>query len=188
MAQGTRSRWVRAAAAGLGVLLCTGLVGCMNWDKPKDTKLGKQPGKGLPGTPSLDAAGNPVTKAGQTPYQFNGPGANLQQVGGVPPTPGMNGAPPRVGTTGLNTNTTGCVQPASYTNSNFASPGISAPVQPGVMPAATGAPNSPWGIGANPPPPQLGEPVPPLPPPASSTIGGDPFSPQPPGSPLAPRM
>ena len=52
MAQGTRGRWIRAATTGFGMVLCTGLVGCMNWDKPKDTKATKQ------ATPRPSASGS----------------------------------------------------------------------------------------------------------------------------------
>ena len=40
MAHGTRGRWLRVAATGFGVMLCTGLVGCMGWDKSKVTNEG----------------------------------------------------------------------------------------------------------------------------------------------------
>lgn len=174
MAQGTRVRWMRAVVAGLGVTFSTGLVGCMNGDKPKETKS-TTPKAGLPGTPTLPA-GNPggAAQAKWTPNggQFAGPGGNIQ------PNNFATGAPPRTGTNNLNTsagaNPYG-LQPAG-------APGvIGAPAQPGVQPSvlpAGGWPGGPVGAApftpaggavagygpASPPPPDL---IAPPPPPAS---------------------
>ena len=157
MAQGTRGRWLRVAATGFGAVLCTGLVGCMNSDKPKDTKVGtKQPGQGLPGTPTLPNGANGAamnrTPGGTGAYggtaigatgsgAFGGPGSNLiQQTGGVtgPTGAGLGATGPGRGATGQNVNT------GSGGTSNFGdnyrqyppgAPGvIGTPTVPGVGP------------------------------------------------------
>lgn len=129
MAHGTRNRVWRVAVAGFGAVLCGGLVGCLNTDKPKE-KVPTKPGIGLPGTPTLPPNGT-ATKSG-TPGAFAGAGANLQ---------------PRVGTTGANTNTSGGtgIQPAGGFGTQPG--GISAPTPPsGLQPGAPPAPkmSAPW--------------------------------------------
>src|SRR5262245_35552638 len=141
MAQGTRGRWLRVAASGFGVVLCSGLVGCWNMDKPKDSVGGGKPTPGLPGTPTLQPGmGNPAAnKTGQPGGQFTGTGANLQPSGGMQPGAGLGQT--RTGTNGLNTNMIGAVQPIDSRQppSNFG--GIGAPAQPGVtQPGGAGGP------------------------------------------------
>ncbi|MDY3559657.1 hypothetical protein R5W23_000668 [Gemmata sp. JC673] len=126
MAQGTR-RWVRLAATGLGMLVCTGLVGCMGTSKDKEkNKIGaKQPAPtpGLPGAPTIPP-GAMSRAPGANPYSTTG----IQQTGGV--------AQQRVGTTGQNTLTTpGVPQPNFGGPSNYGTPAttISPPGQPGIM-------------------------------------------------------
>jgi hypothetical protein len=191
---------MRVAATGLGVLLCTGLVGCMNSDKPKDIK--KSP-TGLPGTPTLPpgnagAMNNGVSRTGVngTNQPYAGPGANLQAGAYNSPAAGLGGGQQRYGTTGQNTlRNTGGVQPAGYTNYAPGAPGaINSPAMPGVMPAGGPAPFAPLGAAPTtpndrsvaaltPPPPSLplndAGPVPPLPP---SGLDGrpQPFNVQPP--------
>lgn len=149
MAQGTRGRWIRAATTGLGVMVCTGLIGCMNSDKPKDTKLAKQPAAGLPGTPTLPPGGA-ASRPGQFGgSQFTGSGANIQPTGGFG-TVGA-GAPGRVGTNGLNTNTSTVGQSQNWNQQNWpAQPGnpgtIGTPAQPGAFPSVQPA----GGVGAAP--------------------------------------
>jgi hypothetical protein len=184
MAQGTRWRWLRAATAGFGVMFCTGLVGCMNNDKPKDTKIAKQPGQpGLPGTVTLPPGGGAAAKTGQpgagqfgtnqygTPG-YGQPGGNVQQTGGF--GTGQPVGQQRYGTTGANTNNYNSVPPQNF---GPAQPGfggtIGAPSVPGqfnptpsVQPAGAGlgaAPHQPAGATAFAPPP-LDFPVPPVPP------------------------
>ena len=124
MAHGTRGRWVRVATTGFAVLLCTGLVGCMNSDK-KDTKLVNQPGPGLPNTTRLGPDGRPIAKAGMPAPHAGG----VQQAGGFGQT--------RYDTTGRNTNTGGTA-PQPYYSNNVNTPGqpgqITAPVQQGIVP------------------------------------------------------
>ncbi len=98
MAQGTRGRWVRVATTGFAVLLCTGLVGCLNTDKDKKKDLAKRPTPGLPGTPSIGPNGNAIGKTGPTNNQF-GTGTNtntgIVQTGGFnQPRPGGAGSLP----------------------------------------------------------------------------------------------
>ncbi len=139
MAQGTRGRWMRVAATGFGVLLCTSLVGCMNSDKPKD--LRKQ---GLPGTPSLSAtnpgAANARTRMGT--QQYGGPGANLQQGSPTSPAAGLGAGATRYGTSGTNSYNSGA-QPTNF-NTYGANPGqpgvIGSPTIPGQVPAGAGGP------------------------------------------------
>lgn len=184
MAQGTRGRWIRATTAGFGMVLCTGLVGCMNWDKPKETAKAKP---GLPGTPTLQQPnGVANNKMGQPPGQFTGTGSNLQQQ----PTfaTGTQGGPFRTGPTNTNTGTAGASQnwPAQPGN-----PGtIGAPTVPGasaspsVLPVGgVGGPvgaapyqnpgHSNTGVSfSSPPPPQL-DIVPPAPPAGHGAFGSE---------------
>ncbi|MBN9120685.1 MAG: hypothetical protein J0I06_16300, partial [Planctomycetes bacterium] len=149
MAQGTRGRWVRAAATGFGVVLCTGLVGCMNSDKPKDTKATRQPGPGLPGTPMLQPGAGAGAAANRTPQPglgqpYNGPGGNIQPTGGFGTT-GTSGSF-RTGSTGVNPLTTSVPQP------NFSAPPgapgtIGAPAQPGMYPSMQPSVLPVWGAG-----------------------------------------
>jgi hypothetical protein len=216
MAQGTRGRWLRVAATGFGVVLCTGLVGCMNSDKPKDTKVGtKQPTQGLPGTPTLPGGANGAamnkTPGGTGAYggtaigagsTFGGSGSNVMQAGGVtaPPGAGLGATGPR-GTTGQNTSSGGT---SNFGNNNYqqyppGAPGVigtptlpgTGPVQPaggvGMGPSSDrGAPSS---AAYAPPEPVL---PPPPPPGHSSAAGSDfggaalPVQPPPTLAPLAP--
>jgi len=137
MAQGTRGRWLRVAATGFGVVICTGLIGCMNTDK-KDTKItGKQPTPGLPGLQQIPPGGsgaNAMTRTG-APGTFNSPG--VQPAGGF--TPGAGAAPVR---TGLNNNTSGSSQQYNYGAAPGAPGMISAPARTGIDPPSV----SPGGI------------------------------------------
>lgn len=182
MAQGTRGRWVRTIVAGLGVTFSTGLVGCMNWDKPKDTKSTTPPKAGLPGTPTLPAGGNGGI-AGQPKWQvpgagqYTGPGGNIQ-----PNNNFATGAPARTGTNGLTTT-------AGGTNQNYGnwpptgSPGTVG--TPGVPGANSIQPIGGFGpVGAAPLQPSGGAvagygPTSPLPSPSDLTI----LPPAPPTSP-----
>jgi hypothetical protein len=188
MAQGTRGRLLRAAAAGFGVLLCTGLIGCadMNWAKLKDqqSKKAQQP---LPGMiPANGSAA--VNGTNPTPGAFGNPATNNR--------PGMfastTGTPAgRVPTTGNNTLTNGGIVPINY-ETQTPPGGFNAPVRPGVF-----TPNTP-SPGAYNQPPLAGEPVPPpappqipsqIPPPAGMVPGGDSFGPiSPPGAPVSPYL
>ena len=189
MAQGSRGRWLRVAATGFGVLICTGLVGCLNGDKPKDTKsTGKQPTPGLPGTPRLDAPGvgagtggtgaMNTPKGGQPTNQFTGAGANLQPGGGFAASNQF-----RPGTTGQNTLTSNPQQPINYGAIPAGGPPtLGAPAQTGVQPAGgpLGMTNPGPGAGgysaSSPPPPPLTDIVPPPPPlygsPSGTPSGG----------------
>jgi hypothetical protein len=191
MAQGTRNCWNRIAATGLGLLVCSSLVGCMNNDKHKDTKLTKQPTPGLPGTTTLpNNNANAKNNLPPNPY-----GAN---TGGIQQTGGFGQMRPGTGT-----------PPAPNWNVQPGAPGtIGAPTQPGtsfapsVQPGAPVAPPS-WGsnnTGTSPQPlatmsPSLPAhfdplPQPPAPPPGhvsasgSELVGGSVV--QPPLAPVAP--
>ncbi len=171
MAQGTRGRWVRVATTGLGVLLCTTLIGCMNTDKNKKDKLAtKQVTPGLPNTPMLGANGQPIAKNGAPNNQF-GIGGVIQQTGGVQP---------RVGSNGLNTNTGGTAQPnyQYYPNQPGAPATISPPGQQGFLPSVQ--PN--WN-GSNTSPVTPGNPLASAAPTFPAHL--DPLPPPPPGSPTA---
>ena len=178
MAHGTRGRWVRATAAGFGVMLCTGLVGCKDIDKPKDKVTVRQPSPGLPNL-------QPIGRTGQQPvnqqYPYGTPG--IQQTGGtgqMRPGTGMGGG---MQPTGTNFNTGGAQQynyPAQPGN-----PGsLGTPAQPGLVPSVgpvgalspaggpTGMPGpdyshpAPNAFASNPPAPPLTDlgPLPPRPP------------------------
>jgi hypothetical protein len=103
MPQGPRRGWVRAAFTGLGVVLCTGLVGCMNSDKDKfPPRIGtntKQPGPmpnapRIPGQPGSGGVGlGPAGQPGTNTFQPTGGfGANTGRMGGVPNTGPTNPA------------------------------------------------------------------------------------------------
>ncbi|AMV25082.1 hypothetical protein VT84_11850 [Gemmata sp. SH-PL17] len=135
MAQGTRGRWLRVAAAGLGMVLCTGLVGCMNTDKDKKDKLPtKQPSPGLTGTPLIPPGSQSISKTGGSPGfgSAYGNGSGIQQTGGAIPS--------RVGSSGVNTLSS---PPQTGLPSNFSNPSaqpgspgtIGAPAQPSFMPS-----------------------------------------------------
>src|SRR5438105_3063201 len=92
MAHGLR-RWVgRAAQTGLGLVLCTGLAGCLGNDKkPPVKQIGPPPGAtgrvGQPGTPAYPGG----TAAGLQPGA--GMGSGVQPAGGMYPTqPGQPGS------------------------------------------------------------------------------------------------
>lgn len=150
MAQGTRGRFVRTAAIGLGMVIGTGLVGCTGWDKPKETKATKAPGQGLPGTPTLPPSGGTAGAKWQpgTGSQFTGPGSMQQPNFATAGTAG--GFQP--GRTGINTNTgtAGGSQNWGQQNWNQPQPGhpgtVNSPVVPGVVPPVTPA----GGVGAAP--------------------------------------
>jgi hypothetical protein len=188
-------------------MLCTGLVGCMNWDKSKDTKATGQVKTGLPGTPKLQPNDGTASRTGQPGAgQFAGPGANLQQPGFA--TAGNSGGF-RPGTNGLNTNTAGQQnwnQP--WNNQPPGTPGmIGSPTPPGgisVQPAGGGVGAAPYqntggvSTAGYPPAPSLplDGPLPPPAPPLGGSHGGD-FAgaagqvqpPVPPGAgPLAPPL
>ncbi len=100
MPQGLRIGWVRTVFASLGVTLCVGLFGCDSTDKPKDSMATKQPGTGLPGTPTLQPS--PYGSSTSTTRPPTGYPAT-----GATGTTGTTGYP-NTGTTGYpNTGTTG---------------------------------------------------------------------------------
>ena len=193
MAQGTRGRWVRGAAAGLGVLLCTGLVGCMNTDKDKKDKLAtKQPGPGLPGTPPIGANGQSITKTGGAPaFGAGASGSGIQQTGGI--------TPQRYGSTGSNS-LTSPPQTFGNTSAQPGSPGTigapASPIVPSVYPSGSspiGAASPSGGFGSIPSnlkdplvsngPAFLETPPLPPPPPGSPTASGTQLAVQPPLAP-----
>jgi hypothetical protein len=138
MSQGPRRGWVRAVFTGLGIIVCTGLVGCWSADKDKDSipqKYGsntKQVGAGLPNTPRIP--GMPGS---------GGIGVNGQPTNnGLQPAGGFNAGGRTMGGTNFNTNPgaglgsgAGVVVPggpgASSSGSNFGAMG-----QPNLGPAS----------------------------------------------------
>jgi hypothetical protein len=101
MAHGLRSRWLRAMAVGLGVVICTTLIGCQNTNSSTAPKQQSTPTTGLPGTPMLPN-NSQTTKSTQPNGQFTGTGSNLQpQSGAYGQQTGMTG------TNGQPTNTSG---------------------------------------------------------------------------------
>jgi hypothetical protein len=185
MAHGTRNRVWRVAVAGVGALLCGGLVGCMNTDKPKD-KVTTKPGVGLPGTPTLTPGGSAKagtpTGSGLPAGNFTGAGAGLQQ--------------PRVGTTGQNTNTgtggTGIQQTGGFGTQPGLGAGVSPPSPPAsLQPGGPPAPSMPWPTNYPPTGTVPTNPVLPptdiTPPPPQGAPGASVLPPQPvPGAPTSP--
>src|SRR4051794_24176203 len=91
MAHGLRVRLRRAAWTGVGVFLCTGLVGCLNDDKPKPMSQppmakGSQPGGMNAARPGLNA-GNGYGNSNAN-VTTGGPGGMAPANGGYP-APGM---------------------------------------------------------------------------------------------------
>jgi hypothetical protein len=85
MSQGTRGRIRRAAIVGIGLLVGSGLTGCM--DDKKLPTANKSPGPGLRGTPTIDGAS--ATRPGGS----GGPaGVNVNSVGGGMPSNGVQTA------------------------------------------------------------------------------------------------
>ena len=134
MLHGHRGGWIRAR--GAWALLCVGVVGCMDLDKPKDTKIlgnTKQPGAGLPGTPRLPgAAGTGVGAAGTgQPGAFpavGSGGASMGGSGGVGRAP--TGGYPTGGSTNFGTGSgNNNYVPAVGPNTNYQPVG-SGPVSP----------------------------------------------------------
>jgi len=183
------------------VMLCTGLIGCMPWEKSKDTKNTKLPQ--LPGTPKIDPAAN---GAAAKTWSGNGqPTGPVQQPGFA--TSGNSGGF-RPGITGVHTNANANMNTSTanqYGNwppqpgnpgpiSTPALTGVAPSVQPagGPVGAAPRQDNNVVGAGYTPPPPDLG--VGPLPPPpleGATGSGGTagvvtPPVPAPTGGPLAP--
>ncbi len=187
MAQGTRGRWVRVATTGLGVLLCTGLVGCLNSDKDKRDKLTRQPTQGLHGTPTIGPNGLPITKNGQPNNQF-GAGGVIQPAGGVGAArPG--GGTPQPGSN-PNYNPSSWVQPGAGGQPGVQAQPIGVNVQPvGVDPRWNGMNTNPvapnYGLASAPAYPAHLDPLPP-PPPGSPTASGSGFTVQPPTNNFAP--
>ena len=77
MSQGPRGGWARKLAIGIGAALCVTVVGCNEIDKPRLGGAAKQPGPGLPGTPTL--SGQPGTSNARTGQ----PGMGAQPLGGA---------------------------------------------------------------------------------------------------------
>jgi hypothetical protein len=100
MTQGPRRGWVRAAFTGLGVVLCAGLVGCMNGDKEKgfppriganskqtpmitNTSTPRIPGQPGSGGVGLGPTGQPGQPNANT-FQPTSFGSNTGRMGGTP--------------------------------------------------------------------------------------------------------
>ena len=87
MSQGPRRGWLRTLLTGLGVVLCTGLVGCMNSDKDKNQqRFGtntRQTTTGLPGTRPLPGQAGSGGVGLQNP-SFNGGTTSSIGTGGQP--------------------------------------------------------------------------------------------------------
>lgn len=182
MAQGTRGRWLRVAATGFGVVLCTGLVGCLHDDKAKDTKVGAKQ-QGLPGTPKLDgpAGQGGIAKNGQPGYPNNGfppnGSSNIQQPGGLQPAGAGMGTGQYRNNNGLNTNNGTVPQqnfggPAGVPGGGAmnGTPSLPGAYNPGIQPlGGPVAPSqyggvAPVGGGVASPPNLLDVPLPPPPP------------------------
>jgi hypothetical protein len=85
MSQETRGGWARKVVAALGAALCLTVIGCTEIDKPRFGKSTKQPGPGLPGTPTLSgqpSSGN--VRPGQPATGAQPMGATGTPVGRAP--------------------------------------------------------------------------------------------------------
>ena len=102
MSQGTRGGWARKVVVGLGAAMCLTLIGCTEIDKPKFGKSTKQPGPGLPGTPTL--LGQPSSGNVRTGL----PGTGVQPgTSGMPVSRTPAGAHPTGGNAALGTGVSG---------------------------------------------------------------------------------
>jgi hypothetical protein len=177
---------LRVTVTGLGVVLCTTLIGCKNQDqwKDKSTTTKQQQGTGLPNTPQLPPNNTSGVRTNTTPNQFGVNGSN--QFGGT----GGNLAQPVGGSTynnpsyprstgGVNTLTSPPQQYQNYPSQPGVGMPIGVPTQPGVgfaPPAGTGlggAGSPPGGYASNnPPEPKLPlDGLTPPPPPSYSSRG-----------------
>jgi hypothetical protein len=120
MPQGPRRGWVRAVFTGLGVVLCTGLVGCMNSDKDRviPSKIGNTK-PAPPGLPGLNRIPGPPGSGG---VGVNGQPTN----GGFQPTGGFGSV------TGRQPNSNIGVSGAGL----GAGPGIVPSMNPGFQPTS----------------------------------------------------
>ncbi len=158
MAQGSRKRF---AVLGASMLLCTGLVGCMDSD-PK-------PLKGPSKTPSSGVMGSTVKPGLGTTYGSGTQPAGFTSTGGRPPA---NADYSKTGSTGGNTNFGTQAVPGSTGMGTSMAPSGSS-VVPGIAPsnyppASGGFPTS--SLPANPPTFDYGNvamPSPPQPPPGA---------------------
>jgi hypothetical protein len=142
MPQGSRGRWVRAAFTGLGIVLMSGTMGCMNdKDKLLPPKFGanKQPGTGLPNTrmlPGTPGSGLGSTAGGQPSYNNYG---GMQPTGGFA---GSSGAGKPYGGTGYTTGAGG--------SSGFGAGGVVPSMGSGAMPGGSAEfGGSPTGYGGS---------------------------------------
>jgi hypothetical protein len=126
MSQGKRGGRARKLIVAVGAALCVTIIGCNEIDKPK---LGstKQPGPGLPGTPTL--SGQPGTGAVRTGQ----PATGLQPLGGTASPVGRNttGGYPASGNTTFGSGSGGnsMVPSVSPSNNDFR-PNSNAPISP----------------------------------------------------------
>lgn len=111
MSQGPQGGWARKLVIGIGAALCVTVVGCNEIDKPRLGGAAKQPGPGLPGTPTL---------SGQ-------PGTGNMRTG----QPGTIGQP--MGATGAGRSPAGAYSPTGNTNFGTGTSGTN--FVPGVGPA-----------------------------------------------------
>ena len=128
MSQGPRGGWARKLVVGVGAALCVTLVGCNEIDKPRLGSSTKQPGPGLPGTPTL--SGQPGTGNVRTGQ----PGAGIQPIGaaGTPVGRGHGMGSPAGGNTNFGTNPGGnAFVPAVGPSNPDYQPYANAPVSPG---------------------------------------------------------
>jgi hypothetical protein len=170
MSQGPRGGWARKLIVGVGAALVVSVVGCNEIDKPR---LGatKQPGPGLPGTPTLSGQpGSGNVRTGQ-------PGARPIGSAGMPVGRDTTGGLPAGGNSTFGTSGNVGVPSVNPTNPDYV-PISSAPLSPAAGMGA-GAPVGSFG-GAQ--PPSLDAPG--LTPPASPGAASGAVTP--PGGPVAP--
>jgi hypothetical protein len=176
MSQGTRGGWARRMVAVLGAALCLTVIGCTEIDKPRFGKSTKQPGPGLPGTPTLTGQpGSGNVRTGQ-------PGTGTQPMGatGTPVGRTPGGAYPTGGNTGFGSGASGntFVPNVGPANNDYTPISSAAPISPATGMGA-GAPSGSFGGAAAPPLDAPGL----TPPAAPGAVGGV----TPPGSaPIAP--
>ena len=171
MSQGTRGGWAHRIAISLGAALCVTVVGCTELDKPRFGKSTKQPGPGLPGTPTLQ--GQPGTGNVRTGQ----PNLGTQPMGaaGTPVSRSPATAYPTGGNSGF----------GAAANSNTLLPNVGpanndyTPIAPAAG-MGNGAPSGSFGGAAAPPLDAPGL----TPPAAPGAVGG--VAPPPGGGPIAP--
>jgi hypothetical protein len=125
MSQGSRRGWARGLVVGIGAALAVTIVGCNEIDKPRLGGAAKQPGPGLPGTPTLSG------QSGMGNLRSGQPGLNTPSMGtaGTPAGRSPAGAYSQTGNTNFGAGGNHFVPSVSPTNPDY-QPLSNTPISP----------------------------------------------------------